>query len=364
MSTAAAYRSGREGDAGERRVAAVGAAHDADALRVGDALGDQVLDAPGDVVLHLVAPLLVAGVQELLAVARRAAEVRLQHRVAAVGQELGEVVEAPAVARPGAAVRHDDRRQVLRRDTLGQRQEGGDHRGRPRTGSGRPSSRPCADGGSARAPCTGRSAPSSCGRTGSASPGSVSLEAVTRHSRSSLVIEPRSTSLPGNFAWSRVVVGLPGGVLEVDPRPLVVVAGRDQLLRRLGEDSAAEVDALQRIGLDVLDLPARGVEEHEPREVGVALVRLHVDAPAVLVEAVRAAALEARCRSRPCVSVVRSTRRTSVSPLSATRTREPQLRRRGRRPSRRSAPCSCASARACRSRSRRGKGRARPRRGR
>ena len=114
---------GREGDAGERRVAAVRAAHDADALRVGDALGDQVLHAPGDVVLHLVAPLLVAGVEELLAVAGRAAEVRLQHRVAAIGEELREVVEAPAVARPRAAVRQHDRRQVLRRDALGQRQE-------------------------------------------------------------------------------------------------------------------------------------------------------------------------------------------------------------------------------------------------
>ena len=47
----------RERDTGERRVTAVGPAHDADALRVRNALGDQVLDAPRDVVLHLVAPL-------------------------------------------------------------------------------------------------------------------------------------------------------------------------------------------------------------------------------------------------------------------------------------------------------------------
>ena len=117
---------GREGHAGQRRVAAVGAAHDADALGIGDALGHQVLHAPGDVVLHLVAPLLVAGVQELLAVAGRAAEVRLQHGVAAVGQELREVVEAPGVARPRPAVRQHDERQVLRRHALRQREEGRD----------------------------------------------------------------------------------------------------------------------------------------------------------------------------------------------------------------------------------------------
>jgi hypothetical protein len=37
-----------------------------DALRVGRALGNQVLDAPGDIVLHLASPLAVAGVQDFL----------------------------------------------------------------------------------------------------------------------------------------------------------------------------------------------------------------------------------------------------------------------------------------------------------
>ena len=72
----------------------------ADPLRIGDALGDQVLDAPGEVVLHLVAPLLVAGVQELLAVAGRAAEVRLQHGVAAVGEELRLRAGSPSCRAP------------------------------------------------------------------------------------------------------------------------------------------------------------------------------------------------------------------------------------------------------------------------
>ena len=68
----------REGDAGQRRVAAVGAAEDGDLLRVGDALLDGPVHGVDQVVVHLQAPLLVAGVQELLAVAGRAAEVDLQ----------------------------------------------------------------------------------------------------------------------------------------------------------------------------------------------------------------------------------------------------------------------------------------------
>ena len=128
---------GREGDAGQGRVAAVGAAHDADALRVGDAFRDQMLHAPGEVVLHLLAPLVVAGVEELLAVAGRAAEVRLQDGVAAVGEELREPSVAPGVAPPGAAVRE-------------RRRAAGSCRARPSAGSGRPGSR------ARRTTCSGR----------------------------------------------------------------------------------------------------------------------------------------------------------------------------------------------------------------
>src|SRR6202041_2386571 len=57
-----------EGDAGQGCVAAVGAAGDSDAPGVGGTVGYEGFDAPGDVVLHLAAPLAVAGVEELLAV--------------------------------------------------------------------------------------------------------------------------------------------------------------------------------------------------------------------------------------------------------------------------------------------------------
>ena len=70
-----------------------------DLLRVGDALLDGPVDGVDQVVVHLQAPLLVAGVEELLAVAGRAAEVDLQHRVAAVGEPL-RVGLKPQVSRP------------------------------------------------------------------------------------------------------------------------------------------------------------------------------------------------------------------------------------------------------------------------
>ena len=114
---------GRERDTRECRVTAVRAAHDANALWVGDSLRHQMLHAPGDVVLHLVAPLLVPCVQELLAVAGGGPEVRHQHGVAAVREELREVVEAPAITSPRTAVRHHDERQRLGSHTLRQSQE-------------------------------------------------------------------------------------------------------------------------------------------------------------------------------------------------------------------------------------------------
>ena len=79
-------------------------------LWIGDAFSDQILHAPGYIVLHLVAPLFVAGVDEFLAIAGRAAEVWLQHRIAAIGPELREGIVAPAVARPGSTMRENDDR--------------------------------------------------------------------------------------------------------------------------------------------------------------------------------------------------------------------------------------------------------------
>src|SRR6185295_4792704 len=103
----------RESQARQRGVAAVGTAQDADAPRVDDAFRDQVLDTPGEVVLHLLTPLAVAGVEETLAITGRSTEVRLQNGVAAVGQELRQAAVTPDVASPGTAVREDDERQVL-----------------------------------------------------------------------------------------------------------------------------------------------------------------------------------------------------------------------------------------------------------
>ena len=111
-----------EGDPGQGGVATVGAAIDGDALGIGDPLFISHCHAVGDVVLHLAAPLFEAGLPEGLAVAGGTAEVHLQHRQAAVGQELDLGVEAPMVAGPGTAVRVDHHGQVLGRRSLGQGQ--------------------------------------------------------------------------------------------------------------------------------------------------------------------------------------------------------------------------------------------------
>ncbi len=86
---AAGEHVGRERQADERGVAAVAAAHDGDLVRVGDLLLDGPVDGVDQVVVHLAGPLLVAGVEELLAEAGRAAEVDAQHGVAAVGAATG-----------------------------------------------------------------------------------------------------------------------------------------------------------------------------------------------------------------------------------------------------------------------------------
>ena len=82
-------------------------------LRVGDLFLDGPVDGVDQVVVHLAGPLLVAGVDEFLAEAGRAAVVDAQHRVAAVGQQLVLGVEAPAVAAPRAAVHDQHHRQRL-----------------------------------------------------------------------------------------------------------------------------------------------------------------------------------------------------------------------------------------------------------
>ena len=88
------------------------------------------------------APLAVAGVEELLAVAGGAAEVRHQHGVAAIGEELRQGVVAPDIARPRTAVRDHQRRQALGRERPWAVSGTPESRGRPTTCSAPPSSRP------------------------------------------------------------------------------------------------------------------------------------------------------------------------------------------------------------------------------
>ena len=102
---------GGEGGADQGGVAAVGAAEDGDPIGVGVALVDHVLHGVDEVVVHLGAPLAVAGVDEVLAVAGGAPEVDLHAQVAAVGQPLRLGVEPPRVPGPRPAVHVQHGRQ-------------------------------------------------------------------------------------------------------------------------------------------------------------------------------------------------------------------------------------------------------------
>ena len=74
---------------------------------------DEPVDAIDEIVVHLAAPLLVAGIEEVFAIAGGAAEIDLQHGVAAVGEPLHGGVVAPGIAAPGSAVHQQHRRQSL-----------------------------------------------------------------------------------------------------------------------------------------------------------------------------------------------------------------------------------------------------------
>src|SRR3546814_11925775 len=80
------------------------------------ALRDRPAHAVDEVVLDARAPLAVAGALEGVAAAFAAAEVHLQHQVAAAGEELRIVVERPAIAfHVRAAVRQPNHRQLVGR---------------------------------------------------------------------------------------------------------------------------------------------------------------------------------------------------------------------------------------------------------
>ena len=177
-------------------------------------------------------------------------------------------VVAPAVARPRAAVRHDDQRQVLRRR-------------RPWAASGRRGSR------GRPTTCSGSAVIGASASRGSFSRtlycerqllGLAVEEVASRRARRRCVAadEPAAArravrrpevDRPCRAASSRSssVVGLERLVAEVDARALVLVGRRDQLVGDVGEDRVAEVDALQRIGLDELFLARGRVEQHQAR---------------------------------------------------------------------------------------------------
>src|SRR5690606_28793388 len=92
-----------------RRVAAETAAVDADAAGRGDTLVDRPVGGVEHVVHDPGGPVAVGHVHEGLAEAAGTAEVHLQHRVAAAGEQLGFPVVLPVVAYAHrAAVRVDD----------------------------------------------------------------------------------------------------------------------------------------------------------------------------------------------------------------------------------------------------------------
>ena len=112
---AAGKRIGRKGDTGERGVAAVTAAHDADFVRVGDALLHRPIFSVEQIGVHGAGPLQIAGIQIFFAIPGRPAKINLQHGVPAIGQPLRVTIEAPGVAAPRSAVNQHDHGQVMRR---------------------------------------------------------------------------------------------------------------------------------------------------------------------------------------------------------------------------------------------------------
>src|SRR3546814_12031423 len=67
-------------------------------------------------------------VEPIVAIARRATIIGLEHGIAAVDEELRQPIETPLVTRGGAAVWHDDRLKVLAVAARRKREIGGDRR--------------------------------------------------------------------------------------------------------------------------------------------------------------------------------------------------------------------------------------------
>src|SRR3546814_14394735 len=71
-------------------------------------------------------------VEPIVAIARRATIIRLEHGIAAVDEELRQPIETPLVTRGGTAVGHDDRLMVLAVAARRKREIGGERRHVPR----------------------------------------------------------------------------------------------------------------------------------------------------------------------------------------------------------------------------------------
>src|SRR5205814_10185474 len=100
-----------ESQRGQRAIPAVGTAHNSNFLRIGYSLVYRPIHSVNQIVMHLESPLFIAGVEELLPVAGRAAKIGLENGIAAVGQPLGKTVEAPLSSRPAAARSEQRHRQ-------------------------------------------------------------------------------------------------------------------------------------------------------------------------------------------------------------------------------------------------------------
>ena len=105
---------GGEGDAHQRRIAAIAAAHDRDLVGGRHPGLHRIVDRVEQVLVHLARPFADAGVDEALPEPRRAAIIDAHHRIAAVRQKLVHRVVAIAVARPRPAmdVEHHRHRPV------------------------------------------------------------------------------------------------------------------------------------------------------------------------------------------------------------------------------------------------------------
>src|SRR3989441_3387904 len=112
----------RERHADECGIAAVTATENADASRIGVSLMNRPVQPVEQISMHLPGPLAIARVQILLSVTGRAAEVDLQHAVAAVRKPLDEGIVPPVISTPRTAVREQNQRKILRRPARRQRE--------------------------------------------------------------------------------------------------------------------------------------------------------------------------------------------------------------------------------------------------